>query len=252
MKIADKIAIITGAGSGIGRESAVMFAQEGARIVVADINDASGKETVDIINSAGGEAIFVYVDVSIPASVENLMKTARNKFNRIDILFNNAGIPHRLMPFEKIDESLWDKVFAVNVKSVFLGAKYVAPVMKEAGGGVIVNTASFAGVRPRQGSAAYSSSKAAVIALTKELALELAPNIRVNAVSPVLVDTPMLAGLAPEGADIKKVSEMMIESVPLKRIATSEDVARAALFLASDDSLMLTGTCINLDGGRGI
>ena len=253
MKLSNKVAIITGAGSGIGRASAIMFAKEGAKIIVADINDGGGEDTVAAIKSSGGEAAFVHTDVCIASEVESLINIAKNKFGKIDILFNNAGIVHELTPVENLDESLWDRVYAVNVKAHFMTAKYVVPVMREAGGGVIINMASMAGIRPRKGQSAYASSKAAVIGLTKALALELAPHrIRVNCICPAAVDTPMTPQMVPKGISVEEFNEAIIQTMPLGRIATPEDVAYAALYLASDESAMLTGSCINVDGGRGI
>jgi len=245
MRLASKVAIITGAGSGLGRGSAILFAKEGAKVVVADINDAGGEETVRVIKSGGGEAIFVHTDVSKASDAENLIKVTKDKFGKIDILFNNAGVPQRSMPIANLDESLWDRIYAINVKSVFLTAKYAAPVMKEAQGGVIINLASISGVRPRPGSLAYASSKAAVIHLTKALALELASdNIRVNVINPVAADTPMLEQFFAEGADPVENKRLTIDTIPLGRLTKPEDVAYAALYLASDESAMLTGSSL--------
>ena len=253
MRLANKVAIITGAGSGLGRGSAILFAKEGAKIAVADINDAGGDETVAAIKSSGSEAIFVHTDVSKATDVKNLIKTTKDKFGKIDIILNCAGIPQRPTSVEDLDESLWDRIFSVNVKSMFLMAKYAFPVMREAGSGVMINLASISGLRPRQGSSAYASSKAAAINLTRILALEGAPNnIRVNAINPVAADTPMLPGLLAEGIDFNKARQALIDTVPLGRLATPQDVAYAALYLASDESALLTGTCINVDGGRGV
>jgi 3-oxoacyl-[acyl-carrier protein] reductase len=253
MKLADRVAIITGAASGFGKATAILFAKEGAKIVVADLNDAGGEETVAAVKSSGGEAIFIHTDVSKSSDIKNLVETAYGKFGKIDIMFNNAGIPQNPLPVENIDESLWDRIFAINLKSIFLAAKYVFPIMKKAGGGVIINTASVGGVRPRKDSAAYGTTKGAVIVLTKELAVEGAPShIRVNAINPVLADTPMLPGLLPDGVDLDIAKKAMIETIPLGRIATVEDVAYAALFLASDESSLVTGSAIYVDGGRGI
>jgi len=253
MRLANKVAIITGAGSGLGRASAIMFVKEGAKVVVADINDDSGKETVATIKSSGGEAIFIHTDVSKASDVENLIKTTEDKFGKIDILFNNAGIPHGPTPIEDLPESLWDRVFSVNLKSIFLGAKYAAPVMKKAGKGVIINLASISGIRPRPRSAAYTTSKAAAIHLTKTLAAELASsNIRVNAINPVAIDTPLLDGLIGDGVDVNEAKKALIGSVPLGRLPTPEDIAYAALYLASDESSSVTGSSIDVDGGRGI
>jgi 3-oxoacyl-[acyl-carrier protein] reductase len=253
MRLVQKVAIITGAGSGIGRASAIMFAREGARLVVADINDAGGKETVAVIKSAGGEAIFVHTDVSRAPDVENMVKTARDRFGKIDILFNNAGIPQQTTPIDRVDEATWDRIYAVNVKSIFLTAKSITPVMKAGGGGAIINTASISGVRPRPGNLAYASSKAAVIHLTKALALELAPfKIRVNCINPVAAETPMLNQFFPAGASAAEARKAVIAGIPLGRLTTPEDIAYTALFLASDESAMLTGTGIDVDGGRSI
>ncbi|GAH80062.1 unnamed protein product, partial [marine sediment metagenome] len=193
MRLANKVAIITGGGSGIGKVSAYLFAKEGAKVAVAQRTNATGEETVAAINSSGGEAIFVPTDVTIASEVEHLVKVTKDRFGKIDILFNNAGTDHKRTAIENIEESLWDQIYATNVKGIFLATKYVVPGMKRAGGGVIINTASISGVRPRVYSSAYSSSKGAVIVLTKALALELAPhNIRVNCINLVATDTPLL------------------------------------------------------------
>ena len=253
MRLADKVAIITGAGSGIGRTSAILFAKEGARIVVADINDAGAQETVTAISSGGGEAMAVHTDVTRAAEVKNLGRVTKDKYGKVDILFNNAGIPQQTMSFEKVTDALWDRIFATNVKSIFLTAKSIVPMMKAAGGGVIINLASISGIRPRPGNLAYSASKAAVILLTKSLALEVAPfNIRVNCINPVGTDTPMLGKFFAEGVSLEEGKKATINTIPLGRLSMPEDVANAALFLASDESSMLTGVGIDVDGGRGI
>lgn len=253
MRLNNKVAIITGAGSGIGRASAYLFAREGAKVVVADIDDDSGEETAVTIKSRGGEAIFVHVDVSIVSEVQNLIKIAINTFGRVDILFNNAGISQKSTEVEDIDEPFWDRIYAVNVKSIFLAAKYAVPEMKKTGHGVIINTGSISGVRPRQFQCAYSSSKGAVNTLTKALALELAPsNIRVNCINPVATDTPMIRNLAPEGVSQQEYDRAIVSTIPVGHIAKPEDIAYAALYLASDESSMLTGTSINVSGGREI
>jgi 3-oxoacyl-[acyl-carrier protein] reductase len=253
MRLANKIAIITGAGSGIGQASAILFAREGARIVVADINDAGGEETVTSIKSSGGEAIAVHTDVTVASEVENLGRVIKDKFGKVDILFNNAGIPQKTMSFENVTEAMWDKIFATNVKSIFLTAKSIVPIMKESGGGAIINLASISGIRPRPGNIAYSTSKAAVIHLTKSLALEVAPfKIRVNCINPVGTVTPMLGKFFAEGVSLEEGKKATINTIPLGRLSMPEDVANAALFLASDESSMLTGSGIDVDGGRGI
>jgi len=204
------------------------------------------------IKADGGEAIFVHTDVTIASEVEHLVRETMNTFGKIDILFNNAGIDQKLIAVEDIDESLWDRIYAVDVKGIFLAAKYAVPDMKRAGGGVIINTASIQGVRPWMQSSAYASAKGAVIMLTKALAVELAPNnIRVNCISPIGTDTPLLRQAA-EGIGWEEFEKLVISRTPLGRLAKPEDVAYAALYLASDESSMLTGTCINVDGGRAI
>ena len=248
MRLADKVAIITGASSGIGRATAYLFAKEGAKVVVvANINDAGGNETAANIKTNGGESIFVHADVSRSSEVQNLVKVTMENFGRIDILFNNAGIGFLRTPVENIDESRWEQIYATNVKSVFLCVKYVVPEMRKTGGGVIINTGSMSAIRPRMHDAPYGSAKSAVNQLTKALALELAPTIRVNCINP----GPILTGKIQEGPGMKQFQKD-IDELPLKRAGTPEDVAFAALYLASDESSFVTGAAINVDGGRGI
>ncbi len=253
MRLANKVAIITGAASGMGRASALLFAKEGAKVIAVDINNEGGKETVDQIKRDGGEAIFVHVDVSKAKEVEQLIKTSVDTYGKLDILFNNAGHPGKSAIIENIDEAIWDEVYAVNVKAIFFGAKYAAPEMKKRGGGVILNTASIAGERPRPNQALYCSSKGAAIVLTKGLALELAPyKIRVNCIDPVGTDTPMIPKFLPEGTNLKEFLPKIIATIPMGRLAKPEDIAYAALYLASDEASMVTGVALQVDGGRGI
>ena len=246
MRLTNKVAIITGAGSGIGRTSALLFAREGAKLVVADINDTGGEETVESIKASDGEAIFVHTDVSLAAEVENLAKVAEDRFGRVDILFNNAGINMARTAVEDIEEDFWDRMYAINVKGIFLAAKYIAPEIKKTGGGVIINTASTLGISPQVYLSPYSSSKAAIINLTKALAGELAPTIRVNCINPTAVETPMMKRVT------KERMEELVKTIVLRRICKPEDIAYAALYLASDESSMVTGTSITVDGGIGL
>ena len=253
MRLANKVAIITGGGSGLGKASSYLFAKEGAKVVVAQRTEATGEETVAAIKANGGEAIFVRTDVSVASNAENLVKVTLDKFGKIDIPFNNAGIAQKRMPVEDIDEAFWDRIYATNVKGVFLGAKYVVPEMKKAGGGVIINNAAIGAVRIRPFVCSYNSSKGAVVVPTKALAAELAPyNIRVNCINPVAIDTPLMRGLVPEGTNWEEFKKTYDSTIPLGHMPEPEDVAYAALYLASDESAMLTGTSINVDGGRGI
>ncbi|MBI2865061.1 MAG: SDR family oxidoreductase [Chloroflexi bacterium] len=253
MRLKHKVAIITGASSGFGRASAILFAREGAKVVVVDVNDAGGEETVRAIRETGGEAVFVHTDVSKAAQVERLVKTTVDTFGKLDILFNNAGRPQRPTSVVQMAEEEWDLIYSVNVKGIFLGAKYAVPELRKAGGGVIINTASISAVRPRMLGAAYASSKGAAIVLTKALALELArDNIRVNAIAPVAAETPMFPQFSREGADPEQIRKLTLSSIPLGRLAQADDVAFAALYLASDESSMVTGTTLDVDGGRGV
>ena len=245
MKLADKVAIITGAASGMGKSIATLFAEQGASVIAADIDDAGGQQTVEEISSFKGKAVFVHTDVSNPSDIKKLVDITLREFSKIDILVNNAGIFMKMTPVEEIDETVWDRIYAVNVKGAFNGAKYVVPVMKKAGGGVIINTASMTGHRPGSMQSAYASSKGAVITLTKALASELTPyKIRVNCICPALTETPMSFN--------SELWEHVSETPhPLGRLSKPEDIAQAALFLASDDASMVTGIYLNVTGGQG-
>jgi 3-oxoacyl-[acyl-carrier protein] reductase len=254
-KLQDLVAVVTGAGSGIGRASAVAFAAEGACVVVADLNAASVEATADEVRAAGGQATPVMVDVTKYDQVERMVQTAIDKFGRLDVLFNNAGLPQAFTPFEESTDALYDRIFDVNVRGVFYGCRAAIPHMKAHGGGVILNTASTAGIRPRPGLAVYNASKAAVINLTKTLAVELAPHrIRVVSICPVATDTPMLPSFigVEQGADEAEGRRRFIGTIPWGRLNRPEDIARAAVFLASADAEMVTGTAFEVDGGRDV
>jgi 3-oxoacyl-[acyl-carrier protein] reductase len=250
MRLADKIALITGAASGIGRACAVVFAGEGAKVVVADVDDEGGGETVNIIKSNGGEALFVHTDVSSAPEAENLIKTAVDKFGRIDVLLNVAGIMHDLLPLEDISEEVWDGIYAVNVKGIFHTMKYAVPLMKKARSGAIVNVASAGGINPRWGGSAYTSSKGAVITLTKAISLELSEyGVRANCINPEGTDTRLVLAIAEGSDDPEKTRQELISQIPLGRFIKPEEIAYAAVYLASDESLMLSGTHLNVNAG---
>jgi NAD(P)-dependent dehydrogenase (short-subunit alcohol dehydrogenase family) len=244
-----KVAIITGAASGIGRAAALLFARERARVTVADIDARGGEAIAGDIRDAGGDAIFVRTDVTVAAEARAMVDATVHAFGRLDILYNNAGIV-RLGGVEEISEDDWDLVMDVNLKSVFVCSKYAIPHMKRAGGGSIINagsTVSFVG-SPR--SAPYCASKGGLLILTKQMAIDCAPfNIRVNAICPGVTDTPFAAQVlaaSPDPAEARRRSE---QARPIGRFAKPEEVARAALFLASDDSSLAMGSALVIDGG---
>jgi 3-oxoacyl-[acyl-carrier protein] reductase len=248
-------AVITGAGSGIGAASALAFAREGACVVVADLNPDGIQRTVDEVHAAGGQAVPAQVDVTRYDQVERMIQTAVDRFGKLDVLFNNAGLPQAMTPFEESTDELYDRIFDVNVRGVFYGCRAVIPRMKAQGGGVILNTASTAGIRPRPGLAVYNATKAAVINLTKTLAVELAPHrIRVVSLCPVATDTPMLPSFigVERGADEAEGRKRFIGTIPWGRLNRPEDLANAAVFLVSPEAEMVTGTAFEVDGGRDV
>jgi NAD(P)-dependent dehydrogenase (short-subunit alcohol dehydrogenase family) len=249
MKLAQRVAVITGAGSGIGRAMALRFASEGARILAADVNAASAEATADAVREQGGEAAPFAVNVVEPEQVRLMVERARDRFGRIDILCNNAGIGSTTTVVDEEPEQ-WDWVMAVNVKSVFLGCKYAIPVMLGQGGGVIINTASVAGMVGIVNRAAYSASKGAVIALTKQVAIDYVErNIRVNCLCPGTVDSPWVGRLLAQSGDAAEMRRSLEARQPMGRLGTPEEVAGAALYLASDDAAFITGTGLVIDGG---
>ncbi|WP_435347945.1 SDR family NAD(P)-dependent oxidoreductase [Haloarchaeobius sp. HRN-SO-5] len=249
MTLEDRTAVVTGAGSGMGRATAELFAERGASVVVVDLDGERATETVDRIVAGGGEAEAVVADVSDPEDVRAFVDRAVETYGHLDVLHNNAGIPQQSTPVEDVTEETWDRVQDVNLKSAFLGAKYAVPHLRDADDGVILNTASTSGIRPRTGLSAYAASKGGMITLTKQLAHELAgDDIRVNAICPVATDTAML----PEFAGNELSVEGMAETIPLGRLAEPDDIAQAAAFLASDEASMITGTALEVDGGRDI
>lgn len=238
-----KVAIVTGAGSGIGRATAVRFAAEGATVVIADVTGAE-QETASAI---GEGAIAIHTDVSNAAEVKAMVETARERFGRLDIIFNNAGIEGLQGPTAECTEENFDRVIAVNLRGVFLGMKYAIPLMLEGGGGSIINTASVAGLVGFPGIPAYCASKGGVIQLTKTAALEYATSgIRVNAICPGIIHTPMVDRLI---GDRPRMEAALNASEPVGRMGSPEEIASAAVYLASDESAFVTGTTITVDGG---
>ena len=244
MRLENKIAIVTGGSSGIGRASCVLFAKEGAKVVVTDINDKAGEGVVKTIKSNGGEGIFVHCDVTKEDQTRNLIAKAVEKYGRLDVLYNNAGIGMvKLLP--EMTEQEWDRIFNINVKGAFLCSKYAIPQMKKQGRGAIVNTASNWGLIAYPHWPAYCATKGAVVMLTKALAIDHAPdNIRVNCVCPGNIDTPLLR------AGIEAETSFEEASKTMGRLAKPEEVAYVALFLASDESSYVTGSAVVVDNGE--
>ena len=251
MKLMDRIAVVTGAGSGIGRATASMFAREGARVAVVDLEEATAKATAEEIERAGGQALAIRADVSKAADNEAVVGQTVARWGRLDVFFANAGVPQFPTPIEDVEEATFDRIMSVNVKGVFLGAKYALRVMKHQKSGVFLATASTSAIRPRPGVQSYSASKGAVVTLVKSLALESAPfGVRVVAIAPVATETPMLATFMGKTAVDEEGMTRYRATVPLGRLNTPDDLAKAAVFLASDDAAMITGACIEVDGGR--
>ncbi|MCK5362385.1 MAG: glucose 1-dehydrogenase [Gammaproteobacteria bacterium] len=250
MRLADKVAVVTGAGSGFGAGIATRFAEEGARIVAADINGDGAARIVEDIRNAGGTAFAVTADVSKGDEMAKIIAAAVDEFGELDIVVNNAGTTHKNRPMLEVDEATYDRVFAVNVKSVYHSAIHAVPVFRRQGRGSFINIASTAGIRPRPGLTWYAATKGAVITMTKAMAVELAPdNIRANAINPVVSATGLLKDFLP-GEDTPETRAKFVASIPLGRMSTPRDVAAACLFLASEDAEFLTGVCLEVDGGR--
>ena len=246
MRLKDKTAIVTGAGSGFGKGIAMRFAKEGARVGVVDINVEAARE---VASQIGNSAFAMEADVSIDGDVSRMVQEALDQRGQLDILVNNAGTTHRNQPMTEVTEEEYERIFAVNVKSVYLSARHVVPVMKKQSFGVILNVASTAGVRPRPGLVWYNTSKGAMMTATKAMAIELAgEKIRVNAINPVAGETGMLHLFM--GEDTPEKRAQFISSIPLGRLSLPEDMANAALFLCSDEAEMITGLCMEVDGGR--
>ncbi len=247
MRLEGKTALVTGAGSGIGKCIAETYAREGARVAVVDLDLDAAKEAA---RGIGNNAIALRCDVTKKDEVHAAVEDTLAAFGALDVLVNNAGATHVNKPMLEIGEEEFDKIYAVNVKGVFLGCQAVVPHFRKSGGGVIINIGSTAGLRPRPGLSAYNATKGAVHILTKTLAVELAPDkIRVCAIAPVATDTPLLPSfLGPAPGQREK----FVSTVPLGRLAQPQDIANAALFLASADAQFVTGNIVEVDGGRTI
>ncbi len=249
MRLHNKTAIITGGASGFGLGIAERFAKEGANVVIADLDGGRAQKAATDITGTGSVAMAVECDVTSNASVKAMVEQTVARFGPLDCLINNAGMPQINQPMLEVDEQTFDKIFATNVKSIYLTALHAIPIMPETGG-TIINTASTAALRPRPGLTWYNGSKGAVTTLTKSMAVELAPkNIRVNALCPVAGNTPMLGAFM--GGEVTPDMEAKFRAtIPLGRLSTPQDMATAALFFASDEAEFLTGVCLEVDGGR--
>jgi 3-oxoacyl-[acyl-carrier protein] reductase len=251
MRLKDKVAIVTGAASGFGEGIAKRYAEEGAKVVIADINDKDGARVVEEIRAAGGAAEFRHTDVSRNAQIKAAVECATGTFGGLDIMVNNAGWAYSNRSSLEVSEDEFDKLFAVNVKSIYLATLHAVPVFRAQGrGGVMVNIASTAAVRPRPNLTWYNATKGAAVNITKSLSLELAPDkIRVCAINPVIGETGLMEtfmGMPDTPENRKK----FLATIPLGRFSTPLDIANAALFLASDEAEFLTGVCLEVDGGR--
>lgn len=248
MRLQDKVALVTGGASGFGAEIARVFANEGAHVAVVDLNEDGARS---LSAEIGKTSIAIKCDVSSAADVRNAVEATRTQFGRLDIVINNAGTTHKNKPMLEVTESEFDRVYAVNVKSLFHMAHAAVPMMRAQGGGSMLNVGSTAGLRPRPGLTWYNGSKGAVNLLTKSMAVELAPDkIRVNGLAPVAGDTPLLPAFL--GSDSPDIRAKFLASIPLGRFAKPSDVAASALFLSSDEAEFLTGVVLEVDGGRTI
>lgn len=248
MRLKDKVALITGGGSGIGYQTALLFAKEGAAVVVVDINDASGNKTVDDITAQGGKAVYVHADVAQAADCERMIQAAEESYGALHILFNNAGISHADDDDAmKTTEDVWDLTMQINVKSVFLGCKFGIPALRRAGGGSIINTASFvASMGAATPQLAYTASKGAVLSMTRELAaIHARERIRVNALCP----GPLRTELLMKYLNTEEKKQRRLVHIPMGRFGEAEEIAYAVLYLASDESSFVTGTNFLVDGG---
>jgi len=246
MRLKSKVAIVTGAGSGFGEGIAKRFTEEGARVIVVDIDAKNGNRVAQELNTA-----FVQADVTKAADWARLIAEAVAKFGRLDVVVNNAGWTHRRKAYVEVTEAEFDKVYAVNVKSIYLSAIHALPAFRKQGGGCFVNIASTAGLRPRPGLTVYNSSKGAVILMSKSMAAEFGPDkVRVNCVNPVFSPDTALSAEFAGGEVTEEARKAFLATIPLGRFSTPLDVANACLYLASDEAALVSGSCIEVDGAR--
>jgi 3-oxoacyl-[acyl-carrier protein] reductase len=251
MRLKGKVAIVTGAASGFGAGIAKRFAEEGAGVVVADISDEAGRRVAGEIATAGGKAVYVHADVTRGQDWASLVGSAVSAFGRLDTVVNNAGWTHRRKPYVEVTEAEFDRVYAINVKSIYLSAIHALPQFRRQGGGNFVNIASTAGLRPRPGLTVYNSSKGAVIIMSKSMAAEFGPDkVRVNCVNPVFSPDTALSAEFAGGTVTEDARKAFLATIPLGRFSTALDVANACLYLASDEAAMISGSCIEVDGAR--
>jgi 3-oxoacyl-[acyl-carrier protein] reductase len=249
MRLQGKITIVTGAASGFGKGIAQRFAAEGARVVASDLDAENGERVVREIVEEGGDARFVQGDVSKDADVKRMVDFAISQYGGLDVVVNNAGTTHRNQPMLDVSEEQFDRIYAVNVKSLFLTARHAVPHMRAKRNGVFITIASTAGVRPRPGLTWYNGSKGAAIVTSRSMAAELAKdNIRVNVINPVAGETGMLGQFM--GEDTPEKRAQFVASIPLGRLSQPSDIATAAVFFASDEASFITGACLEVDGGR--
>ena len=246
MRLENKTAVVTGAASGLGKAIVEKFLEEGSKVIIVDINRDAGRE---LSENLGSKTLALSADVGDAKSVENLQKSILASFDKVDVVVNNAGVTHLPTPLDEVTEEDFDRVFRVNCKSVYLMAKAFVPNMKNQGSGCILNIASTAGVSPRPNLNWYNSSKGWMNTATRTMAVELAPfGIRVNAVNPVASETPLLASFM--GEDTPEMRQKFLSTIPLGRFAQPRDIANAACYLSSDEASMVTGVCMQVDGGR--
>jgi 3-oxoacyl-[acyl-carrier protein] reductase len=248
-RLEGKVAVVTGAASGIGAATARLLAAHGAAVIVADIDRLGAERMATAIGAEGGQAAATHVDVGDSESFRQMLSTSAERWGNLHLLVNNAGVAMRRQPARDVSDDEWDRQIRLNLTSAWHGCRLVAEHLERAGGGAIVNVASLAAVKARPGFSAYTAAKAGLVALTKVLAQEMAPAIRVNSVSPVSTDTPMLPYLTPEGQSVDEFKAGMLAGIPLGRLNKPEDVAAAILYLSCDEAAMVTGHNLVVSGG---